>query len=62
MIEEDPFVELAKTCVRTCHVLKAVTDGNNILIDGSSGPGRWQIEDLGKCVDPVRLPSAENDE
>lgn len=27
MIEEEPFVELAKTCVRMCHMLKAVTDG-----------------------------------
>ena len=60
MIEEDPFVELAKTCVRTCHVLKTVTDGRDI--DGLSGPSRWQIEDLGRCVDPVRLPSADNDE
>ena len=60
MIEEDSFVELAKTCVRTCHVLKTMTDGRDI--DSFNGPSRRQIEDLGRCVDPARLPSADNDE
>ena len=60
MIEDDSFVELAKTCVKTCHVLKTVTNGRDI--DNSSGPSKRRIEDLGRCVDPAQLPSAENDE
>ena len=60
MIEEDSFVELAKTCVGTCHVLKTATDGRDV--DSSSGPGRRQIEDLGRCVDPPQSPSADTDE
>jgi len=49
MIEEESFVELAKTCVRACHVLKTATDGRDI--NDLSGPSRRQIEDLGRCVD-----------
>jgi hypothetical protein len=60
MIQEDSFVELAKTCVGTCHVLRTMSDGGDI--DGLSGPSRSQVEDLGRCVDPVRSPSADNDE
>ena len=59
MTKEDSFVELAKTCVRTCHVLKTVTDGRDT--DSLSGPSRRWIEDLGRCADPARLPSAGND-
>jgi len=54
MIEEDSFVELAKTCVRTCHVLKTATDGRDV--DGLSGPNRRQIEDLGRYVDSANSP------
>ena len=54
MIEEDSFVELAKTCTRTCHVLKTVSDGKDV---GSlNGPSEEQIEDLGRCVDPTQPP------
>jgi len=60
MIKEDSFVELAKTCVRTCHVLRTATDGRDV--DGLSGPSIGQIEDLGRWVDSAQLPSAENDE
>ena len=60
MVEDDSFVELAKTCVRTCHVLKTVTDGRDI--DSLSDPSRRWIEDLGGYVDPAQLPSANNDE
>jgi len=60
VIEEDLFAELAKTCVRTCHVLKTATDRRDI--DSLSGPSRRQIEDLGRCVDPAKPPSADNDE
>ena len=54
MIEEDSFVELAKACVRTCHVLKTVTDSRDL--DSSSGPSRRNIEDLERCVDPPQSP------
>jgi len=60
VIEEDSFVELAKTCVRTFHVLRKVTDGRDI--DSLSGPIRRRIEELGRCVNPARLPSADGDE
>ena len=59
-MEEDSFMELAKACVRACHVLKAVTDGRDV--DNSSSPSRRQIEDLGRCVDPAQYPSAGDDE
>ena len=54
MVEEDSFVELAETCVRTCHVLRTVTDGRDP--NSSSGPNKGQIEDLWKCVDPAHPP------
>jgi len=53
-MEEDSFVELAKTCVKAFHVLKIATDGRDI--DNSSSSSRRQIEDLGRCVDPAQLP------
>jgi len=59
VVEEDSFVELAKTCVRTCHVLKTVVDGRDI--DSLSDPSKRQIEDLGGYVDPTQLPSTDND-
>jgi len=46
MIEEESFVELAETCIRTCHVLKKITDGRDV--DSLSVPSRRQIEDLGR--------------
>jgi len=49
---EDPFVELAKDCARTCHVLKTVAGGSGV--DDLSGPNRKQIEDLGRCVNPAQ--------
>jgi len=54
MIEEESFVELAKTCVRACHVLKTATDGRDI--DDLSGPSRRKIDDLGRCVDSNPAP------
>ncbi|KAF9643932.1 kinase-like protein [Thelephora ganbajun] len=44
MTEEDSFVELAKLCVRTCHILQAVTEGRDF--DNLSGHIRQQVEDL----------------
>lgn len=41
MIKEDPFVELASLCSKTCHVLETVDD-----LGGFSE----QIEDLGRYV------------
>ena len=48
MIEEDSFVELANACVRTCHVLRDVTERRDV--DNLSSPSRTRIEDLGRCV------------
>jgi len=47
MIEEDPFVGLAKTCIRSCHVLKTMADLENL-------DSRKQIEDLERCVYPIQ--------
>ena len=49
MIEEDSFVELTKTCSRACRTLMATGGG----AESSSGPSKRQIEDLGRCVDPI---------
>jgi len=51
MIDDVAFVELAKYCVRACHVLKAVTERRGV--DGLSGPVKGAIESLGKYVDPA---------
>ncbi|KAF9643933.1 kinase-like protein [Thelephora ganbajun] len=48
MIEEDSFVELAKLCVRTCHVLQTVIEGRDF--DDLSGLIRRQIGDLGRTI------------
>ncbi|KAF9642627.1 hypothetical protein BDM02DRAFT_2008189 [Thelephora ganbajun] len=48
MIEEDSFVELAKLCVKACHVLQAVTEGRDF--DDLSGHIRQQIEDLERTI------------
>jgi len=52
MIDDVPFVELAKYCIRTCHVLKAATE---MGVDGLSGPVEEAIESLEKYVDPASL-------
>ena len=38
-------MELAKTCARTCHVLKTL-----------SGPSEERIMDIGRCVDQTQPP------
>lgn len=60
MVNEDFFVDMARTCVGTCHVLKTVTEGRNVgsLRDLS----QRQIEDLGRCIDLAQPPSADNNE
>lgn len=52
MIEDDLFVDLARICVKTCHVLKMLTDGRDV--DELSGPDEKQIEVLERCADPVQ--------
>ena len=52
MIKEESFLELARACVRTCHVLIAATKGRDA--DGLSDASEKQIEDLGRCVKPVQ--------
>ena len=49
---EDFLVELAKDCIRACHVLNRATEGRDL--DDLSGPRRKQIEDLERCVDPAQ--------
>jgi hypothetical protein len=49
MIDDDAFVELAKCCARTCHVLKAATEGRSM--DNLSGPSKKRIEGFERCVD-----------
>ena len=48
----EPFVELAKDCVRTCHVLKSVTEGKDA--NNFSGSDEKRIEDLERCVNPAQ--------
>ena len=40
-----------------CHVLKSVTEGRDL--DDLAGPGKKEIEDLGRCVDQAQ-PSLPN--
>ena len=51
MAEETLFLELAETCVTTCRVLKTIIDERDV--EGLSGFSHMEIEDLGRCVDPV---------
>ena len=51
MIGDDAYVELAKCCAKTCHVLKTATEGRSV--DSVGGPSRKRIESLGRCVDPA---------
>jgi len=53
MIDDDAFVELAKCCVRACHVLKTTTEGRGM--DSLSGPVKKATESLEKYVIPARL-------
>ena len=46
MIEDDSFVELAKSCARACHMLKAVTEREDV--GNLGGPSERRIEDLGR--------------
>ena len=48
MIDDNAFVELAKSCVGVCHVLKTATEGRGE--DGLNGPVRKAIQDLEKYV------------
>ena len=52
MANEGEFVDVAKSCVRTCLVLRTVTEGRDV--DGSGGPSK-QIEELERCADPGRF-------
>ena len=47
-------MELAKACVRTCHVLRIAIEG--VGVENLSGPSRRQAEDLGRCVNCVNSP------
>ena len=51
MIGDDAYVELALCCARACHVLKTAPEGKSV--DSLSDPSKKQIENLGRCVDPV---------
>ena len=51
-MKEDLFVELTRECVRTCHVLKTVTEGGDVD-NSSGGPSQKRVEDLGRCADQV---------
>jgi len=53
MIEEDSVEELTNACVKTCHALKAMTEGRDE--DNLSGPIKKQVEDSARCVDPAPL-------
>ena len=49
-------MELARDCVRACHVLKTMTEGKDAdNLSGLSQRRAEQIEDLGRCVNPDRL-------
>jgi len=58
---EDPFVELAKDCARTCHVLNTVTEESGT--DDLSDLSNERIEDLGRCVNLAQsaLPTMTGD-
>ena len=52
MVDEDLLVDLAKSCIRTCRMLKTVTEGGGV--DDLSGLSK-QIEELERCADPARF-------
>lgn len=52
MIEDVLLVDLAKICVKTCHILKTLTEGGDV--NDLSGPNKKQIEDLGRCADSAQ--------
>ena len=45
---EHPFVELAKDCVRACHILNTVTEDSDV--DNLGDLNNEWIEDLRRCV------------
>ena len=47
-------MELAKDCVRTCHVLRNATEV--VGVENLSDPSRKQAEELGRCVNCINLP------
>jgi len=59
MTREDSFTELAKDCIRTCHVLKSVTEGSDVD-DLSGGPNEEGVEDLGRCVNQIQPTLADH--
>jgi len=50
-VGDDEFVELAKYCVRACHVLRTATEGWGM--DSLNGPTEEAIENLEKYVIPA---------
>ena len=64
MIREDYFVELVKDCIRTCHVLKSVTEGSDVDdLSGGLNDSEKGVEDLGRCVNQIKptLPTITSD-
>ena len=51
MVGDDEFVELAKYCVRVCHVLRTATEGWGM--DSLKRPTEEAIENLEKYVVPT---------
>ena len=51
MIDDDALVELARSCARTCHMLKNATQGRDA--DSLSGSSAKAIEDFGRYVSPA---------
>ena len=51
MIDNDALVELAKYCVKMCHMLKGVTQGMDA--NRLSGPSEKVIEDFGRYVNQL---------
>ena len=52
MANDDLLVDVAKSCVKTCHVLKTATEGRDV--DGLSGPNQ-EIEKLERCAGSGRF-------
>jgi hypothetical protein len=59
MIHDDAYLELAKCCVRACHVLKTATEGRSG--DSLSGPSKKKIGDLGGYVDQANSSTDDNE-
>ena len=52
MVDEDLLVDVAKSCIRTCHALKIMAEGGGV--DDLSGPSK-QIEELERCDNPAQF-------